>query len=264
MDSVLITKIISTLLYPLGLVVLLSSLALVFRILGHAFKFKLCALFACIILLLSSNPMVARKLAFSLEGQYPQLAIESIAKHDAIIVLGGGLRLPSPPAKHVQLTRGSDRYWYAARLFHAGKAPKILLSGGNIYRQEGLQGEAYYAAQLLKKWGVPEHAIEVELASRTTAENHRYTAKLAQNGEMQSALLVTSAIHMPRAYYLFKQLPIVITPASADVIIRQQSSPVIFNFLPSASALSLSTLAIHEYYGLAFEWLKRIVPSASG
>lgn len=259
MDSVFIIKIFSALLYPLGLALVFAVMSWVCRVTGRLSGSRMFALLAVMILLVSSNPMVARGLAFGLESQHPQLAVESVDRHDAIIVLGGGLRIPLPPAKYSQLTNGSDRYWYAARLFHAGKARRIMLSGGNLYQQPGFFGEAYYASKLLQQWGVPKAAIEVELASRTTSQNYRNTAELAEFGQIQSALLVTSAIHMPRAFYSFSRLSIALTPAPADLIVREQSAPAIFNILPSASALNLTTIALHEYYGLGYEWLRRLV-----
>ena len=256
MDSVSIIKFVSALLYPLGLALVFAVLSLLSRIRRRRLSSKVFAFLAVLIVFASSNPIVATSLVSSLERQYPQLTMELIPKHDAIIVLGGGLRLPSAPAKQVQIGHGSDRYWYAAQLFHAGKAAKIVLSGGNVYPQQGLQSEAYYAAELLQQWGVPASAIQIERDSRTTAENHANTANLIDTNEIQSALLVTSAIHMPRAYKLFSRLAIPLTPASADVLIRQQYSPAVFNYLPSASALNLSTVALHEYYGMWFDWLK--------
>lgn len=257
MDSVFIIKVISAVLYPLGLVSLFAVTSLICRIRHRAAGAKSFALAAVMILFLSSNPIVARNLVSSLENQYPQSELDLIAPHDAIIVLGGGLRVPLPPAKHAQLAHGSDRYWYAARLFHAGKSRKIILSGGNVYQQTGVQGEAYYAAKLLQQWGVPEAAIELDSTSRTTTENHKNTLALIVSNDIQSALLVTSAIHMPRAFSLFRQSPIQITPAPADFLIRQQSTPIIFNYLPSASALMMATAAIHEYYGTWYQYLTR-------
>ena len=257
MDSVLIIKTISAVLYPLGLVTLFAVLFVICGMRRQAVGAKSFALIAMMILFVSSNPIVARSLVFSLERQYPQLELDSIEAHDAIIVLGGGLRIPLPPAKHVQLAHGSDRYWYAARLFHAGKAEKVILSGGNVYQQTGLHGEAYYAAKLLQQWGVPEGAIDLESSSRTTSENRQNTLSLLEANDVKSALLVTSGIHMPRSYNLFSRLPVQITPASADVLIRTQNSPAVFNYLPSASALTLTTMAMHEYYGLWYQHLKK-------
>jgi len=257
MDTVLLIKIISALIYPLGLVSIFTIFCLACRLTGKRTAATVYLWLAAIVLVVSSNPLVAKNLVASLENQYPQRAFDSISEHDAIIVLGGGLRIPTVPAKHVQLGQASDRYWHAAQLFKAGKASKIIVSGGNTYQQPGLYGEAYYAAQLLQKWGVPEHAITLESSSRTTAQNQSSTLKLLRAHEVRSALLVTSAIHMPRAHYLFSRLPILITPASADVLVRQHNSPIVFNYLPSATALGLTTVAMHEYYGYWFQRLLR-------
>ncbi|MFQ3245394.1 MAG: uncharacterized SAM-binding protein YcdF (DUF218 family) [Arenicella sp.] len=256
MDSIVIIKVISALLYPLGLVSLCVFLAVLLLLRGRRLAARCCSTIGVVILLLASNPMLASKLVYSLERQHPQRAVDSFAKHDAIIVLGGGLRIPTSPAKYAQLAHGSDRYWYAARLYRAAKADKIIISGGNVYQQPGLKSEAYYASELLQQWGVQQDAIELEVGSRTTAENQRNTVDLISKNRIQSALLVTSAIHMPRAYSLFYKLPIEITPASADVLIRQQNSPVIFKLIPSSSALRLTTVALHEYYGIWFAALK--------
>lgn len=212
-------------------------------------------LLAGLALILASNPMFASWLAFQLERQYPQQEISDIARHDAIIVLGGGLRLPQSPAKHTQIGHGSDRFWYATKLFRAGKANSIILTGGNVYAQSGLQSEAFYASQLLQEWGVPRGAILFEGESRTTQQNRQNTASFLVENNITSAILVTSAIHMPRAHREFSRLPIPITPASADVLIRHSQRPAIFNWIPSASALQLTTVALHEYYGRWFSEL---------
>lgn len=261
-DSVLLIKIISALSYPLGLVAILFVLRLLAGALGARRVASLCAVAAIAILLLGSNPKFARWLAAHLESQYPQQQIYDIAKHDAIIVLGGGLRIPLAPAQHTQIGSGSDRYWYAARLYRAGKAPTILLTGGNVFAQPGMQGEAFYASELLQQWGVPKGAILIESGSRTTAQNRANTASFITRNNIKSALLVTSALHMPRAYESFRELPIPVTPASADVLIRQSQSPEILSWLPSAAALHLTTVAIHEIYGMWFNELKALMSNS--
>jgi len=243
---------VSALAYPAGLVLLLLCLRFALTGAGAIRLAKISSLLMMSILLLASNPKIARYLAFQLESQYPQQMLEDIARHDAIIVLGGGLRLPLPPAQHTQLAAGADRLWYAARLFQAGKAATIVISGGNVYAQPGYSGEATYAAELLQEWGVPGAAILVEASSRTTRENKANTALFLLDNDIKSALLVTSALHMPRAHRLFSQMPIPITPASADVLIRNQRSPEVLQWIPSAAAFYLSTVALHEYYGIWF------------
>lgn len=213
---------------------------------------RLCAISACVVLVLASNPMVASRLALSLERQYLQAELDDIQEHDVLVVLGGGLRLPLPPAKHVQLGRASDRYWYATQLYRAGKAQRLVITGGNVYPQKGFASEAEYAKQLLLEWGIPEEAILIESESRTTAQNQQNLQGLISEQGIESILLVTSALHMPRSMSLFAEMPVVLTPAVADVLVREKNTPMVFNWLPSANALQLSTVSLHEYYGAWF------------
>ncbi len=259
MDTVVLIKVISSLSYPIGLSLMCLLVAILLGWFGHSKLRRLALVASLLVIVFFSNPRVAHFLAKNLEKQYPQIELHDIARHDAIIVLGGGLRIPLSPAKHTQIGFGSDRYWYATQLFRAGKADRIILSGGNVYEQTGFKGEAYYAAQLLQSWGVPSSAIIFESNSRTTEQNSVFSLSVIQQEKIQSALLVTSAIHMPRAYEIFNKFPIPITPATADVLIREQYSPVIFSWIPSAGALSLSTRAMHEYYGIWFNELKALM-----
>jgi len=266
MDSIAIIKFVSALIYPVGLIIVLFLLGWIGRLIFQGglkrYLASLCYLLSFVFFLVFSNPQFATWIAKSLESQYPQVPLENIAKHDLVIVLGGGLRIPLPPAQHTQLSAGSDRYWYAMRLFKAGKASKIILSGGNVYKQHDFRGEAYYASQLMQEWGVPAAAIIIDAESRTTEQNRDNVMRLIEDNEYDSALLVTSALHMPRAYKLFRSLSIKVTPASADVIVREMDAPAVFSWMPSASAMALSTVALHEYYGKWFAELKAFISSA--
>ena len=252
MDTVFLIKLVANLLYPLGLSCCLLAFGLLARWRQRGRIAGVSMVLSVLILVLASNPIVARWLAGQLEGQYPQQPLHQIERHDVILVLGGGIRIPTAPALQTQLGVGSDRLWYAAQLFRAGKAPRILMLGGNVYPQPGLQPEAVYARDLLVQWGIPAEAIMLETHSRTTEQNRDELRPFIQQYELKSALLVTSALHMPRAKTIFSDLPLRITPASADVLVRDVAYPTLFEWLPSASALLLSTKALHEYYGRWF------------
>ncbi|MBT8115081.1 MAG: YdcF family protein [Arenicella sp.] len=259
MDSILLVKIISALSYPLGLLLVLAILRWILRAIGLKGVGSFLGLVGIFILVTASNPLVAHWLVSSLEQQYPQQALSDIAEHDAIVVLGGGLRLPQLPARHTQIGAGSDRYWYATRLYRAGKAAKIVLTGGNLFEQPGYESEAFYAAELLQEWGVPQQAIAIETHSRNTLQNMQNTSSYLKSKQISTILLVTSALHMPRAYNIFKSMPISITPASAGVLVREHVQPQIFDWIPSSAALSMTTVALHEYYGIWFEQLKALI-----
>ena len=119
---------------------------------------------------------------------------------DAILLLGGGIEPRSPPRRpDFDLTAAGDRVVYAAQLYRSGKAPTILVTGGRLPWTAGAASEADAMQQMLLRLGVPDAAIAREDRARTTRENMRYSApKLAQL-QARRVLLVTSAMHMPRA-----------------------------------------------------------------
>ena len=263
-DLILVKKAVTLLVYPLGLFFLGLFAAFYFRKRGWQRLSSTSKWAAFLFLLLASNPLFSIWLAGKLERIHPQAPISSLQKHDAIVVLGGGLAIPQAPALTTQLVSGSDRYWHAAQIFKAGKADYLLIAGGNVfdsYDDQGdiLPGEAYYAAQLLMQWGVSKSAIRFDDLSRTTAQNRDNISSLLLDVNAKSVILVTSALHMPRAKLEFKELGLQITPMSADVLIRETDRPLILSLLPSASALALTTKAMHEYYGLVAIWLSSIV-----
>ena len=85
---------------------------------------------ALIILFLSGNSWVSNWLAQSLEWQ--NIPKTELPTADAIVVLGGGIRSQAYPRPDVDFSEAGDRVWYGASLYRAGKAPKIIVSGGRI------------------------------------------------------------------------------------------------------------------------------------
>ena len=209
-------------------------------------------------ILFFSMPIVATTIANSLEKQHSSLVFSETLPHDVIVVLGGGLRIPTAPANRIQLGITSDRYLLAAELYKAGKAKKIILSGGNLYEQPGLHGEAFYARELLISWGVDQKHIVTDQTSKTTEQNKTYTFDLLHEHKFDSILLVTSALHMPRSLALFHSESVKITPAVADQQVRKINAPAWTKISPNAEALLLSTKALHEYYGSWFYKLKKL------
>src|SRR5574340_1043939 len=80
-----------------------------------------------------STPAVGDAVRAYLERQVPAKPIAELPSADVIVVLGGGVEgelLPWRP--YPDLTNAGDRILYAARLYKAGKAPRLLLSGGQV------------------------------------------------------------------------------------------------------------------------------------
>jgi uncharacterized SAM-binding protein YcdF (DUF218 family) len=108
---------------------------------------------------------------------------------DAIVVLGCRTR--------AGLTRRVD---VAVRLFQAGAAPVLLLSGGGA----GPEAEAEIMRRMALARGVPEAALLIEPESRDTVGNARRSARLLAARGGHSVLLVSDRVHLPRAALLFR------------------------------------------------------------
>ena len=79
---------------------------------------------------LLATPAVSDLLRGRLESLHPPLPVERVPTADAIVVLGGGIDPPSSRNPVANLGAAADRYWHAFRLWRAGKAPELLISGG--------------------------------------------------------------------------------------------------------------------------------------
>jgi uncharacterized SAM-binding protein YcdF (DUF218 family) len=128
---------------------------------------------------------------------------------DAIVVLGGGMG-HAEEMVYPDMSDGADRVWHGARLYRAGKAPMIVVSGTN---------DLHSTVPLLLDLGVPREAIIVDDSSRNTYENSRFTEQLLQSredGPAKKILLVTSAWHMTRSLGNFSKTSLEAIPAPAD------------------------------------------------
>ena len=89
---------------------------------------------------------------------------------------------------------------HGIRLFQAGAAPVMLLSGGG----SGPVPEAEAMCRMALARGVPEAALLVEPGSRDTVENAREAARLLRPRGGRFVLPVSDRVHLPRAALLFR------------------------------------------------------------
>lgn len=95
--------------------------------------------------------------------------------YSLILVLGDG---PDKPAQTVG-TYGKIRLAHAARLYREGKAPFLVVSGGNVHPALTPFNEAIeMKRELMQRYGVPERVIMIEPHARHTTTNFRNTARL--------------------------------------------------------------------------------------
>ena len=123
-----------------------------------------------------SMPFVFDKLALGLEKDFPITFVEDYPTADAIIELGNGVGYSTNAPYSVSRTminikEGSDRAYFAAQLWKAGKAPIIIPTGIEISG-----GDDVFMMNL----GVPKSAILVENSARNTEENIKFSKQLLE------------------------------------------------------------------------------------
>lgn len=241
------------LLSPLGTAFCLVSLALLLAWYRRLRSSKALGTLALVWLWAWSMPVLSHWLAGQIEDQFPQVPIASVAPAQAMVVLGGAVSPPMIGQTEIDLKSAADRVWYAARLFHAGKAPLVMLSGGSDLERQAFS-EAHAMAVFLQDLGVPAQAIALEETSRNTRQNAAFSATLLKARGIEHILLVTSALHMPRALALFRAQGLQVTPAPTDFEASQQPPSDLWALLPDAGALDGSALAMKELVGL---WVGR-------
>ncbi|MGH7288005.1 MAG: YdcF family protein [Myxococcota bacterium] len=174
---------------------------------------------------------------------------------EAIVVLGGFMQPALPPRRAVEISDAGDRALEAARLWREGRAPRLVVTGGPWDASQGPHSESSATAELLGFLGVPADAILHENRSRTTRENALEVKRLLAPLGIQRILLVTSALHMPRAAALFRAQGFEVIPAPTDFLvveIGQRSFQLeVLTLLPNVDSLSLTTRALHEWMGMA-------------
>src|SRR5262249_15417869 len=119
---------------------------------------------------------------------------------------------------------------------------------GNIPWVSSVKPEAVFIRDLLVEWGVPSEAIELASQSRNTYENAIEIRDIWQREGFDSALLVTSATHMPRAMATFLRAGLPVAASTADVRIVEAANPLAL--LPDVGALMTATNAMKEWLGL--------------
>lgn len=244
-----LSKLLPIAVYPLGLALLAGLLAWLLGFTRLRRTSRTIAVLALLGLYVASTPAFANWLGARLEYRVAPMAIEAAPAAQVAVLLGGVLGQPLPPRTEADLSGAVDRVVTAARLYRAGIVPAILVSAGNIPWVQAVAAEAELIADLLVELGVPREAIVVETASRNTYENAVNSAAIMAERGWTSGLLVTSALHMPRSMETFAAAGLALLPFPTDFRTRTGVVHGVFDFLPDAGALALTTDTVKEFIG---------------
>lgn len=252
--EILFSKLLPRFIYPLGFSILLILVVFVCLKWRKRRLALWLLIFPLTLLYFSSMPVISQYLIRTLETKYAYRSIQRYPQAGAIVVLGGGVATVRPGSLTPRPNTSYDRLYQGYRLYQAGKASLIVLSGGSIswrVQDESATGSELMA-KLLRDLGVPEKAIVLEARSRNTHENACNTAEILRKRDAECILLATSALHMPRAAACFASTGLEVVPAPAAYRIDVRHRTSILDFLPDANALGDTTDVFKEYLGMVY------------
>ena len=203
-----------------------------------------------LILTALSFSAVADPLIKPLELWYPPLLDTSTLKDVKwVVVLGGGHTFNPTLPPNAQIGNSSlARLVEGIRIHRELPGSKLLLSGGAVFDPVP---EAETMAAVARMLGVSPDDMVLESQSKDTGQQSQFVQAIIRNDR---CVLVTSAVHMPRAMLLFEQQGLKPIPAPTDFgdWMRKENSPN--QFFPRAGELRKVESALHEYLGLL--WAK--------
>ncbi len=242
MTTFFLRKLLASLLYPPTLCLLLASAGFLLVLCGRGGKIgtALMALGLGGLLFLSipalQQPFI-RLVELEPRGNFPE-------EVSAIVVLGGGVNAWDAAASPAsQLSSSSlSRAMEGIRLAkHYSEIP-LIFTGGKIGDRPASSAAM---AALARELGIAPERITTFDTPTSTGEEAQRTAQEIDPGEI---LLVSSAIHLPRATVLFAKAGFDPIPAPTDFL-ADESPPDFLDFLPSANAWLNWQRLFHELYG---------------
>ena len=169
---------------------------------------------------------------------------------DAIIVLGGALETFISEERGLpSLNAAAERMTEFVALARRYPEARLVFSGGSGAVLPGAESESEIARDLFDQLGISPNRIVFEGRSRNTHENVVFSQELARPKPGEVWLLVTSAIQMPRAVGVFRQVgwPVIPWPVGYKSV----HSVLVSVSAPLGERLSVLDDALHEWVGLA-------------
>jgi len=244
--ELLFTHVVEAFILPPGIFLALLLLGFLLRLRFYRTGQSIMYL-AVALLLLLSMPIISNPL-LKLYERMPALDVTTLAHNPAkaIVILGGGRYANAPEYQGDTVSEPTlERIRYGAWLQRKTKLP-ILVTGGVVFG-----GDRPAEAQLMQQ--VLEHEFLaavpwVETHSHTTYENAIDSYKLLQKDGISHIILVTHAMHMPRALEAFEKAGFSVTPAPMGFD-TGSTAPTLLGLLPSMYSLDNVHDLMHELIG---------------
>jgi uncharacterized SAM-binding protein YcdF (DUF218 family) len=162
-----------------------------------------------------------------------------------ILVLGAG-GTPDEDLSPMQRISGSPYFRVMQGIRIWQQLPDALL----VFSSAGKPGylsQAEMYAEVAKEWGVPDSVIRIVPTPKTTQEEARDF--VAAFPEAKGVILVTTAIHLPRAKRIFEKEGLEVIPAASDFRVKRHPDGEGVGWVPSLEAMMMWQGYVKEQVG---------------
>ncbi len=254
-----LSRLLVELLVPFNMSLLLLLTALFFLVIQRRRAGLIFLVAGLAIQLICGYGLISTSKIIEKELQYSALSHERIrdikgVKFSCIVVLGSG-HVSDPGLPETSQIGGSSLYRLVEgiRLGNIFPESKIIVSGGKGYDPVP---NADVVSKVALSLGFPENRIVVENRPRDTMQEAEMLSSMLGSGPF---LLVTSALHMPRAMAIFQAYGLHPIAAPTDFIVKQQLIMPPGNIFPSTGNFDLSKRMIYEWIGLLWKVMKESI-----
>lgn len=198
---------------------------------------------------ISSTRPVALVLASNLEDRYDPISLEQQRECAAcnIIVLGAGHTADVALPASMQLSDAAlARLTEGVRLWLLADSADLIVSGYGA--NESRLSQAEVLASAASQLGVDSSKILLQTKPTDTYEEAKYYKEHFDNGD--TLIVVTSAMHMRRALYMFELMGIKVMAAPTDFRVKEDPDEHKPWLSFSAYNFELIHMALHEYVGI--------------
>jgi uncharacterized SAM-binding protein YcdF (DUF218 family) len=244
-----VKKFISFFFEPIGIVITLFIIGMYYIYTKKHYRAEQFLLTSVLLLALFSYPPFSNFLVTQLENQYPKYDYSQ--KVEYIHVLGSGHTTDQSQPISSQISNNGVKRILEGVIIHS-KTPqtKIIFTG---YAGRTDTPNAIMNAKLSYALGMDHNSTLINPNPEDTRQEAEFTKTIVGD---KPFVLVTSASHMPRAMMLFQSYGM--HPIAAPTAFYKNDD-VSYLKAPSAHALFISTLAMHEYVGMIYAKLKNTV-----
>ena len=240
------TKLLSPLLAPTALMIELALLGLLLRR-RSVMALAIGLMVACMIL------PVATWAGRPLENRFPAV-VEPPEHVDGIILLGGAIDdLTSQDRQTATFNDAANRITTFVTLARRYPDARLVMAAGSGDLQQGHASEAPWALKQFADLNLDPSRVMSDANSRTTWENAVEVNRMVRPKPDETWVLLTSAVHMPRAVGVFRAAGWRVLPWPVGYRSRNQLD----TWTPALSGgFATLDMAAHEWTGLLAYWLQ--------